>query len=140
MAPSVSILQANGAPAVTPDRPLPGEGPRWKVSTLDPELAKEAAIVERWGANGTLDGLDTDARCERLAGALTRVCDAAMRRAGPALPRTRVYWWRPHLAGLRTACQVARRTYTRSRRRSRRDLDQEALLLAAYRAARAALT
>ncbi|XP_013139951.1 PREDICTED: uncharacterized protein LOC106104438, partial [Papilio polytes] len=114
------------------------------LSFASPALARrtrsEAAIVERWVANGTTSSLDADERCERLVGALTRVCDAAMRRAGPALPRTRVYWWRPHLAGLRTTCQMARRRYTRSRRRNSRDFDQEEILLAAYRAARAALT
>ncbi|XP_046976534.1 uncharacterized protein LOC124542649 [Vanessa cardui] len=71
-------------------------GPRWKLSRLYSQLAKEAAIVESWGTAPD-SVVQVDREADRLGCALSRVCDAAMPRAKPLPPRRRVYWWRPEL-------------------------------------------
>jgi hypothetical protein len=117
-----------------------GNGPRWVVGKLNRELAKEAAIVESWGTGtGLMEEGQVEQEAERLGAALTRMCDAAMPRAKPLVPRRRVYWWRPELRQLRRACVAARRRYTRCRRRRIRDYEEENGLYDTYRAARRAL-
>ncbi|XP_046976621.1 uncharacterized protein LOC124542774 [Vanessa cardui] len=109
-------------------------GPRWKLSPLDSQLAKEAAIVESWGTAPD-SVVQVDREAARLGSALSRVCDAAMPRAKPLPPRRRVYWWQPELRQLRRACVAARRQYARCRRRRVRDHNLEAALYTAYREA-----
>ncbi|XP_046976478.1 uncharacterized protein LOC124542591 [Vanessa cardui] len=65
-------------------------GPRWKLSRLDSQLAKEATIVESWGTAPD-SVVQVDREADRLGCAPSRVCDAAMPRAKPLPPRRRVY-------------------------------------------------
>lgn len=133
-----SVVFASSDASLPGGGAVAGEGPRWRLGTLDRDLALEAAIVERWSAAESSP--DVNAQSVRLQESLTRVCDAAMQRAGPVPPRRQVYWWRPHLAELRSACHAAQRRYTRSRARRVRDMALEEELLAAYRAARSAFS
>ncbi|XP_069362437.1 uncharacterized protein [Maniola hyperantus] len=114
----------------------PSNFPRWCVSQLDRELAKEAAIVQRWSTSGN----SADAGVEELAGlirnALVNVCDAAMPRARRRPHRRSVYWWSEEIADLRTACIRARREYVRSRRRNGLGPDLVNRLQDAYRQAK----
>ncbi|XP_061729131.1 uncharacterized protein LOC133534053 [Cydia pomonella] len=117
-----------------------GDSPKWVLGKLNRELAKEAAIVESWGATiGPVEIAQVERETENLNVALIRVCDAAMPRAKPFSPKRQVYWWRPELRQLRNACVAARRRYTRSRRRRIRVLEEEDALYEAYRIARKTL-
>lgn len=122
---------------MTESRSAAGDSPRWVLSKLDRELAKEAAIVESWGTGSSALEEDTqvELEAERLGAALTRVGDASMPRVKPLVPKRRVYWWRPELRQLRNACISARRRYTRCRRWRIRDHAEEAVLYDTYRAA-----
>ncbi|XP_052743900.1 uncharacterized protein LOC128199244 [Bicyclus anynana] len=71
------------APGVTPIVPSRGSNcfPRWCLSQVDRELAREAAIVQRWSSL-TFDGdTSVDTLVNRLHEDLTVVCDSSMPRA-----------------------------------------------------------
>lgn len=111
------------------------EGVRWSLRRLNSELAKEAAIVEGWAATSSSaeEVADIDAAAEGLVSALSRVCDAAMPRAGPVPLKRKLYWWKAELRQMRKDCVAARRLYSRCRRRRIRDLDREQELYSSYR-------
>ncbi|XP_063620671.1 uncharacterized protein LOC134793075 [Cydia splendana] len=114
-------------------RSLPrGNNPRWALKRLDREVLEEAALVKAW-LPAPEGSLDVEVEASWLRDAMTDTCDAAMPRAGPFLPKRQVYWWSAELAQLRESCIAARRQYTRSRRRQRRDANEEAQLYATYR-------
>ncbi|CAH2098002.1 unnamed protein product [Euphydryas editha] len=136
------IRFAVSSPSSAADPPRgPSKFPRWALSQLDVELAREAAIVQRWASQGE-DGEGTSV--EELAGrfrrSLTDVCDAAMPRARRC-PRQRraVYWWSSEIADLRAASMRARRLYVRCRRRNGVDPALETELQNAYRQAKKTL-
>ncbi|XP_045452920.1 uncharacterized protein LOC123662072, partial [Melitaea cinxia] len=105
--------------------------PRWALSKLNRELAEEAAIVGRWSLPPLLE-FGVDEAANRLCDTFTAVCRAAMPRA-KRLPQRRVlYWWSAEIAGLRAACNGARRQYTRSRRRRPQDVDRDDRLRRIY--------
>ena len=114
------------------------DGPRWAVRHLDKEVLTEAAIVQSWLPT-TGRQVDVDEEAQWLRETMTGVCDAAMPRVKPANAKRQVYWWNAEIAQLRAACVAARRQYTRSRRRGRRDAATQGLLHTAYREAKAAL-
>jgi hypothetical protein len=60
---------------------------------------------------------DTDEGALRLRDVLTELCDTSMPRILRPPPRRQVYWWTPELAVLREQANLARRQYTRCRRR-----------------------
>lgn len=128
-------ISALSTATVDPWRPLPGEPPRWALRKLDRELLLEAAEVEAWalGPTDSVGEVNVEEEAEWLRGALARACDAAMPRLGPHAPWRHVYWWSAEIAALRVDAVRARRAYTRSRRRSHRDLEEEDRLYAAYR-------
>lgn len=109
--------------------------PRWSLCRLDRELAEEAAIVQSWRVPAP-ESEGIDAMAAHLRAALVLVCDASMPRSTQRPREGAVFWWSQELAELRVACFVARRRYVRSRRRRRRDLEEEARLYASYRNAR----
>lgn len=120
---------------VDPWRPLPGDPPRWALRKLDRELLLEAAEVEAWTSRPTAVAaeVDVEEEAEWLRLALSRACDAAMPRLRCQAPWRHLYWWSAEIAALRADAARARRAYTRSRRRSRRDLEEEDRLYAVYR-------
>ncbi|KAL0803257.1 hypothetical protein ABMA28_017258 [Loxostege sticticalis] len=68
--------------------------------------------------------------------AMSHICDSAMPRVRALPPRTAVYWWSPELARLREACVMARRRYSRHRRRHNRDETLDDALYASYQQAK----
>jgi hypothetical protein len=76
-----------------------------------------AAIVKAWTGELSRSVDDTEEGASRLRGLFTDVCDAAMPRIRGLPPRRQVYWWTPELADLREQANLARRQYTRCRRR-----------------------
>ncbi|CAH2097849.1 unnamed protein product [Euphydryas editha] len=105
--------------------------PRWALSKLDRELAEEAAIVGRWSLP-PLSEFGLDEAASRLCDAFSAVCRAAMPPAKRPPPRRALYWWSAEIAGLRAACNGARREYTRSRRRRPQDVDRDDRLRRIY--------
>ncbi|CAH2108905.1 unnamed protein product [Euphydryas editha] len=97
--------------------------PRWAVSHLDAELAREAAIVQSWSAAPM--HLEVDDAADHFRDAMTAVCDAAMPKSRHRLERREVYWWSSEIAKLRDACTVARRPYGHSRRRRHGRTDEQ---------------
>lgn len=104
-------------------RPVAADFPRWAISRLDAELAKEAAIVQSWFAAPRHPEVDVEAG--RFSKAVTAVCDAAMPRSRRRPDRRGVYWWNPEIAELRAACTMARRPYGHSRRRRHGRTDEQ---------------
>jgi hypothetical protein len=132
------VSPSRAAPSPVPVRRHAGGGlPRWSLASLDRELAEEAALMEAWSVCPR--GLDTVDRAVRFRASLTRVCDAAMRRARRMPGKDQVYWWSPEIAALRTTANAARREFTRSRRR-RNSAEEEEVLRATLTAAKEALT
>ena len=121
-----------------PDRDRRGDGPRWAVKHLNKEVLIEAAIVQSWFPS-TGESVDVEEEALWFREAMTEVCDTAMPRVRSANARRQVYWWNAEIAQLRAACVAARRQYTRSRRRGRRDAATQDLLYARYREAKVAL-
>lgn len=105
--------------------------PRWALSKLDRELAEEAAIIGRWSLP-PLSEIGVDEAACRLCDAFTAVCRAAMPPAKSPPPQRALYWWTAEIAGLRAACNGARRKYTRSRRRRPQDVDRDDRLRRIY--------
>ncbi|XP_045449092.1 uncharacterized protein LOC123657613, partial [Melitaea cinxia] len=105
--------------------------PRWALSKLNRELAEEAAIVGRWSLP-PLREFGVDEAANRLCDAFTAVCRAAMPLAKRPPLRRALYWWSAEIAGLRAACNGARRQYTRSRRRRPQDVDRDDRLRRIY--------
>ncbi|CAG9581133.1 unnamed protein product [Danaus chrysippus] len=105
--------------------------PRWALSKLNRELAKEAAVVGRWSLpEGAELGVDEGA--SRFGDVLQNVCRAAMPPVGRPPPRGAVYWWSENISDLRVACNGARRAYTRSRRRRPQDEERDGRLYRIY--------
>ncbi|XP_054001023.1 uncharacterized protein LOC128888315 [Hylaeus anthracinus] len=81
---------------------------------------------------------DVEVEEEWFRGAMAAICDAAMPRIR-APPRRPVYWWSDEIAAMRASSVVARRRFTRFRRRRSRDLAREEELYRDYRQATVAL-
>ena len=113
--------------------------PRWALTRLDREAAKEAAFLQDWLSPPVEPVLDVDAAAVQLRGSLTEVCNASMPRSRRPPPRRTVYWWSEELAGLRATCVEARRAYTRSRRRTTRSQAGEDRLYTSYLEAKTVL-
>ncbi|XP_045449088.1 uncharacterized protein LOC123657609, partial [Melitaea cinxia] len=105
--------------------------PRWALSKLNRELAEEAAIIGRWSLPPMLE-FEVDEAANRLCDVFTAVCRAAMPLAKRPPLRRALYWWSSEIAGLRAACNGARRQYTRSRRRRPQDVDRDDRLRRIY--------
>ncbi|XP_045451898.1 uncharacterized protein LOC123660923 [Melitaea cinxia] len=105
--------------------------PRWALSKLNRELAEEAAIIGRWSLPPLME-FGVDEAANRLCDAFTAVCRAAMPLAKRPPLRRALYWWSAEIAGLRAACNGARRQYTRSRRRRPQDVDRDDRLRRIY--------
>lgn len=103
----------------------PSPFPRWALTHLDREAAREAAFLQDWLSPpppaGPDASMDVDAAAVQLKGSLTEVCDSSMPRSRRPPPRRAVYWWSEELAELRATCVAKRRDYARSRRRRPRD-------------------
>jgi len=84
---------------------------------MDRDLLMAAATVKAWTREMSRPIGDTAEGASRLRGVLTEICDVAMPRIRRPPPRRQVYWWTPELAELREQCNLARRRYTRCRRR-----------------------
>ena len=121
-----------------PHRGRGGDGPRWALKHLNKEVLTEAALVQSWLPTSG-EPVDVEEEAQWFREAMTGVCDAAMPRARPTTTRRQVYWWNAEIAQLRATCVAARRQYTRSRRRGRRDAATQTLLHSAYREAKTAL-
>ncbi|CAH2086739.1 unnamed protein product [Euphydryas editha] len=78
------------------------------MDKLDGELAEEVAIVGRWSLP-PLSELGVDEAASRLCDAFTAVCRAAMPPTKRPSPRRALYRWSAEIAGLRAACNGARR-------------------------------
>ncbi|XP_045453781.1 uncharacterized protein LOC123663086 [Melitaea cinxia] len=89
----VSTSHSRGAP-----RHAALQFPRWAVTRLDVELAKEAAIVQLWSA--TPMHPEVDIAADHFRDAVTAVCDAAMPRCRHRPERRGVYWWSSEIAEL----------------------------------------
>ncbi|CAH2088396.1 unnamed protein product [Euphydryas editha] len=118
----------------------PSKLPRWSLSKLDVELAREAAIVQRWASRDDVEGSSVEELAGRMRKSLTAICDVAMPRVRRC-PRQRraVYWWSPEIAALRAASIEARRRYVRCRRRNGVNPALERELQNAYHEAKKAL-
>ncbi|CAH2085121.1 unnamed protein product [Euphydryas editha] len=118
----------------------PSKLPRWALSKLDMELAREAAIVQRWASRDDAEGSSVEELAGRMRRSLTDICDAAMPRV-LRRPRQRraVYWWSPEIAALRAASMESRRRYVRCRRRNGANPALERELQNAYHEAKKAL-
>jgi hypothetical protein len=90
---------------------------KWARKRLDKDLLMAAAIVKAWTGDMSRPIDDTEEGASRLRGLLTDICDAAMPRIQRPPPRRQVYWWTSELADLREQANLARRQYTRCRRR-----------------------
>lgn len=118
----------------------PSKLPRWALSKLDVELAREAAIVQRWASRDDTEGSSVEELAGRMRRLLTNVCDAAMPRIQRRpLQRRAVYWWSPEIAALRVASIQARRRYVRCRRRNGANPELERELQIEYRGKKKAL-
>lgn len=113
--------------------------PRWALTRLDREVAKEAAMVQGWVLPVGGQSHNVDEMASRMRTALTEVCDSAMPRIRRRLHRRQVYWWNDEIANLRTACNTARRVYVRCRRRFGHDPAMEHTLHENYRQAKKSL-
>ncbi|CAH2228620.1 jg3750, partial [Pararge aegeria aegeria] len=110
--------------------------PRWCITRLDRDLAKEAAILRRWTTAGFAGDTSVDELADSMHNALTVVCEASMPRARGRWRRRHVYWWTTEIADLRIACNRARRAFVRSRRRNGLNPALEAMLHEGYRVAK----
>ncbi|KAL0891774.1 hypothetical protein ABMA27_015041 [Loxostege sticticalis] len=126
----VRIEIADHSSAVRSGRERVSPFPRWALTRLDREMAKEAAFVQDWFGQPT--GPDVDDAALRLRGAMTEVCDASMPRSHRPPPKKAVYWWSTDLEDLRVACLGALRSYRRYRRRAQGHAEEEDRLYAAY--------
>ncbi|KAL0818000.1 hypothetical protein ABMA28_008542 [Loxostege sticticalis] len=126
----VRIEIADHSSAVRSGRERVSPFPRWALTRLDREMAKEAAFVQDWFGQPT--GQDVDDAALRLRGAMTEVCDASMPRSHRPPPKKAVYWWSTDLEDLRVACLGALRSYRRYRRRAQGHAEEEDRLYAAY--------
>ena len=93
-----------------------------------------AATAVAWSEESPTDE-DAEAGATRLRRDLRAICDSYMPRSGAPRRAGAVYWWFEGIARLREACIRARRRYTRSRRRQRKDEATVARLYEAYREA-----
>ncbi|KAL0852664.1 hypothetical protein ABMA27_012503 [Loxostege sticticalis] len=126
----VRIEIADHSSAVRSGRERVSPFPRWALTRLDREMAKEAAFVQDWFGQPT--GPDVDDAALRLRGAMTEVCNASMPRSHRPPPKKAVYWWSTDLEDLRVACLGALRSYRRYRRRAQGHAEEEDRLYAAY--------
>ncbi|CAF4907381.1 unnamed protein product [Pieris macdunnoughi] len=98
--------------------------PRWVLSSLNKDLAEEAAIVQAWCAPAIWP-TDVNEAASRLRHAAKAISNASMSKWRRQPPRRMVHWWNENIAYLREMCNSARRAYLRNRRRHRRDAAQE---------------
>ncbi|CAG4914405.1 unnamed protein product [Colias eurytheme] len=92
--------------------------PRWSLKSLDSHLLELASLIKSWCPKP--DAINVDAEAEWFGETMAEISNTAMTRVKRSLPRNRVYWWSADLARLRSACVIARRQYTKYRRRRRR--------------------
>ncbi|CAG9557742.1 unnamed protein product [Danaus chrysippus] len=111
------------------------EFPRWSRTKLERQMAVEASIVQAWTMR-VQQPVEVDGEARNFRRSLWRICDASMPRVVQRPPRRQVYWWTSEIAQLRTACTVARRQYTRQRRRHPRNEAEEGRLRDAYNEAK----
>lgn len=113
--------------------------PRWAMAKMDRDILVEASIVHSWFARPASLPVDVEESAQWHADAMTAICDAAMPRVKRRPLKREVYWWSQDLAALRNTCIVARRAYTRSRRRRIRNEAVEQELHEAYKGAKKTL-
>ncbi|XP_013174972.1 PREDICTED: uncharacterized protein LOC106123278, partial [Papilio xuthus] len=107
----------SSAPPTSRNIAIPPEiGQMWSLRSLDRETAELAAIVGTWSHR--MEDKCVDDGVQWVGGVLAHVSDCAMAKVRPSPRRSnRVYWWSDNLSQLRSACVLARRRYTRYRRR-----------------------
>lgn len=112
--------------------------PRWAITRLDEQMAREAAFVQAWFEPNN-DDADVDRSATRLRESLTEICNSSMPRCRRPHPSRALYWWTEEIAALRAACITAKRAFTRSRRRRIRNPENEARLHSMYSEAKRVL-
>lgn len=146
---SSAVAEAYSAPPVAPTV-APQESrvtlvkreKKWRgKGKLDAELAREAAIVQRWVSGRDAAGASDDdlTGISRSLASQTLVCDAATRKVDRGPRRLQPVYWSPEIEQLRAASIAARRKYLRCRRRKPPDPALEAELQCAYCTAKKAL-
>lgn len=111
---------------------------KWAISHLDKDLALEAAIVQSWLSSST-EPMNIEEEAISLGQSLTEICNASMPKVRTRPLKRQVFWWSEEIAELRKACVVARRQYTRHRRRRNRDPELDEQFYEPYRTSKKVL-
>ncbi|XP_054014768.1 uncharacterized protein LOC128895849 [Hylaeus anthracinus] len=130
------LMDVSAAPQYHPAHgPAPGRPPhRCALKRLEKDALIAAALAVSWPNAPTGPVADVDREADYFRESLTAACDAAMPRAKKFRRRT-AYWWSDEIVALRATCSVARRRFTRARRRRNRDPARVAAQYEVYREA-----
>lgn len=92
--------------------------PRWSRKRLNKDLLMAAALSVTWNSCENPGMPNNAEECEGRAvqfrGVMHTLCDAAMLRVEPLLPRRTAYWWSGEIARLRDKYDLVRRQYERT--------------------------
>ncbi|XP_011332975.3 uncharacterized protein LOC105276783 [Ooceraea biroi] len=105
--------------------------PRWALKRLNQDALMAAVLVTAWREQQA-GQYDSAEGAVRFGDEMTHICDFSMPRARNPPQRRATYWWSREIEEVRRHCILARRQYTRARRRRNGDAARTAEPYRAY--------